>query len=348
MKQGIKRILILFVIFSILFTNTLPVYAKNISQQPDKKPAYVLVYHDLATGVDTMITAAEAKSKFGLNIDPETLSVCTQPQKPMGKLTEKHLTEEEIKQIEDANKNGIDEFNKCNIFAPYSNVSTKQMTASINATAESNAETRTLVANPGQYPYCSTAKIYSGNTWIGTGFAIGARVLATARHCLQDSNGWKSSLIAYFGFDNNANTYRYKAENPVAYISCPAETMTETLEDWVFVVWGEDTVSYVGHFGMTGAGYTGMPVKTMGYPQDLNGGNKMYECSGTILDCRDYDFESDLRVYPGQSGSPVYEVGADGPYAIAIMTHTWYPVNRSLARRIDSSLVEWLISNGYN
>lgn len=66
MKQGIKRILILFVIFSILFTNTLPVYAKNISQQPDKKSAYVLVYHDLATGVDTMIIADEAKSKFGL------------------------------------------------------------------------------------------------------------------------------------------------------------------------------------------------------------------------------------------------------------------------------------------
>ena len=46
----------------------------------------------------------------------------------------------------------------------------------------------------------------------------------------------------------------------VGYIVCPAETMTETLEDWAFVVWDKDIINYTGCYGLTGAGYNGMPV----------------------------------------------------------------------------------------
>ena len=76
----------------------------------------------------------------------------------------------------------------------------------------------------------------------------------------------------------------------------------------------------------------------------------MYKCSGTITSCNDYDFWSDLRVYNGQSGSPVYEETSSGAYAIAIMTHSSFPVNgtnNALSRRIDSGLIGWLIENGY-
>lgn len=101
---------------------------------------------------------------------------------------------------------------------------------------------------------------------------------------------------------------------------------------------------------MSGAAYEGMPVNTIGYPQDLNNGNKMYECSGTITECRDYDFNCNLRAYYGQSGSPVYEQAESGPYAIGILTHSSFPVNgtnNALVRRIDSGLIGWLIDNGY-
>ncbi len=106
-----------------------------------------------------------------------------------------------------------------------------------------------MVTDLMKYPYCCIAKIYSGGSWLGTGFAVSNRLLATARHCVTDRRGWKSSLTAYF---------------------------------------------------------------------------------------------CDLRVFGGQSGSPVYELGADGPYALAIITQSRFPVDgtdRSIARRIDGSLV---------
>lgn len=349
MKQNIKRILTLLIILSVLCTGSAPIYAMNVSGQSDKESDYVLIYHDIETGIDTKITAAEAKFRFGLDIDKQMRTISTKPQKPTIELTEKHLTEQEIQEVEKANINGINYFNNMISLEPPL-TQNSEILSKTNSIQRSSGETRTVVTDLHKYPYYCNAKLYSGDRWIGSGFAIGKNLLATARHCLQNSDGWASSVKAYFGFDNNVNTYIYKAENPVGYIVCPAETMTETLEDWAFVVWDKDIINYTGCYGLTGAGYNGMPVKTIGYPQDLNGGNKMYESSGTITNCRDYDFDCDLRVYYGQSGSAVYEEGVDGAYAIAIVTHSSFPVNgtnNALARRIDSSLIGWFFDNGY-
>lgn len=339
----------------LLFTNAPLIMAMDTSVQSNESTDYVLAYYDIATGVETMLTAKEAKIRFGLDVDPDTLVISAEPKKPTEEPVEKKLTEKEEKEVAEANKRGIERFyeldaDRKNSLVPMSEQINTWQPESADRIADSDIETRTVVSDLHQHPYYSTAKIYTGDTWIGTGFAVGKNLLATARHCIQKSDGWVSSVTAYFGFNNNINTYIYKADNAVGYIYYPTETITNGLEDWAFVVWGTDTVSSTGCFGMNGAGYTGMPVKTIGYPQDLDNGNRMYECSGTITSCSDYDFICSLRVYNGQSGSPAYQETAEGPYAIGIVTSSWFPVNgtnAAVARRIDSGLVGWLIENGY-
>ena len=96
-------------------------------------------------------------------------------------------------------------------------------------------------------------------------------------------------------------SYFYKANNAIGYIYYPSSTIESSLQDWAFVVWNTNTVYSTGCYGMKGDGYNGMAVSTVGYPQDLDSGNYMYKCSGTITSCNDYDFWSDLRVYKSQN-----------------------------------------------
>lgn len=355
MKQRIKSILSLCIAILLIYSNTPFVMAKDTSNQPNESKDYVLAYYDIATGVETMLTAREAKIRFGLNVDPDTFEISADPKKATEDVVEKKLTTKETQALTEANKRGIKRFNSSDIngeneLIPDSDKNQLQQSKSATQTANTDPETRTMVSDVSQHPYYSIAKIYAEDTWIGTGFAVGKNLLATARHCVQGRDGWASSVTAYFGFKNNKGTYTYKANNSIGYIYYPTETVTSTLEDWAFVVWGTDTTPSTGCFGMSGAGYTGMSVKTAGYPQDLDNGNIMYECSGTITSCTDYDFWSDLRVFNGQSGSPVYEENASGPYAIGIITNSWFPANgtnAALARRIDSGLIGWLFENGY-
>lgn len=355
MKQRIKSILSLCIAMLLIFSNAPLIMAKDASEQSNESTDYVLAYYDIATGVETMLTAKEAKIRFGLNVDPDTLAISAEPKKATEEVIEKELTKKEANEIAKANERGIEHFfeddtNGENSFVPASDNNQAWQSESTAQIADTTSEARTVVSNVHQQPYYSVAKIYTGDEWIGTGFAVGKNLLATARHCVQDGDGWAPSVTAYFGFENNKNTYTYKADNSIGYIYYPTETITNSLEDWAFVVWGTDTVSSTGCFGMSGAGYTGMSVKTAGYPQDLDNGNRMYECSGTITSCTDYDFQSDLRSAKGQSGSPIYEENASGAYAIGILTHKTFHANETysvVARRIDSGLIKWLIQNGY-
>lgn len=357
MNNMIKKLKFLFafcVLLGVSFSICPSVLAAdNTSTKTGTDSKNVLAYYDIATGEETMLTVEDAKERFGLNVDPNTLAISEEPKKPTKKITKQKLTRKETIDLKKADLKDMLFYNKqtanqASVFSLMSdNSETQAVKFSVQYSYSSN-ETRTMVSNVNQYPYYSIAKIYDGNNWRGTGFAVGYNLLATARHCLQSGSSWVNTVDAYFAYDNNKATYTYKASNPVGYIYYPVDTFESSTEaDWAFVVWGTNTVYSTGCFGMSGDGYTGMPVKTAGYPQDLNNGNKMYECSGSITVCNDYQIETNLRAYPGQSGSPIYQQTSSGPYAIAILTGTWFPTNHSIARRIDSGLVGWLIQNGY-
>lgn len=347
MEKKYKIVLSLVIVFVLLFgRNSMNITAQASGDASDNN-AYVLAYYDIATKTETMLTAKDVKQRFGINVNSSTLTISSEPQQPLMRPIEEKLSDEEKSDIADKDEKGINYFNTNNgsllLEESYSNKVSKSARATIG-------ETRSKISNPNTSPYYSTAKIYSSDQWIGTGFAVGYNLLATARHCLQNDAGWKSSITAYFGYNGNKGTYFYKANNAIGYIYYPSSTIESSLQDWAFVVWNTNTVYSTGCYGMKGDGYNGMAVSTVGYPQDLESGNYMYKCSGTITSCNDYDFWSDLRVYNGQSGSPVYEETSSGAYAIAIMTHSYFPVNgtnNALSRRIDSGLIGWLIENEY-
>lgn len=347
MKKRIQSIFSLCLVMAFIFSNSSAVIAKDTSGQSKECTDYVLAYYDIATGVETMLTAKEAKARFGLNVNPNTLAISAEPQKATETIEKKKLTEEEAKDIAIANKRGEEYFKKENAALSITNRKQELSPEFAAQAASTTSETRTVVTNMHKQPYYSVAKIYTNDQWIGTGFAVGKNLLAAARHSIQYDGEWVSSVTAYFGFENNNNTYTYKANNAVGYICYPTEQIGSQIKDWVFVVWGTNTVSYTGCFGMDGSAGTGTSVKTAGYPQDLDNGNRMYECTGTITSSSDYDFWTNLRVNNGQSGSPVYKETANGIYALGIVTGSWFPKNSSQARRIDSGIIGWLCDNGY-
>ncbi len=329
----IKGILLAAVL--ILLFAGMGVSASAKSEREETTYEKKLVYYDIKTKKETPLSKSDLKREFSIDIDAENSSIISKPQKAAKEISSKKLTPEEKSKLINANKEASPLF-------PFSFPILPQ----VNAAAI--PDIRTPVSNPNSFPYYCVAKIYGEHDqWLGTGFAVGKRLLATARHCIdKDANGnFHNTVTAYFGYDLNQSIYSYRTSDLAGYIYYP--TVSSHLDDWIFLVWGSDTVQNTGCFGMDGAGRNQLGVSTAGYPQDLQDGNRMYKCSGVITACRSWDFTCSLRASHGQSGSPVYYNTSGGPYAIGILTSAVIGSNIVDARRIDSGLVGWLRDSGH-
>lgn len=225
-------------------------------------------------------------------------------------------------------------------------------TASINDIASINTVTdnRKLVSNPDSFPYYCTCKLYlyyaDGTSACGTGFAVGKKLCATARHCITNSNNsWLTYVKAYYGY--NKGNYTYKATDLYGYIYYPDYTYGEIEGDYAFLIWNNTTSSDTGCFGMSGDASIGLSCSTMGYPTDLYNGLRMIYATGSISNYTDVNLFFTMQVKGGQSGSPIYITKSNGPYALGIVTHNSESAGYNIGRRLDSSLIGWLIEQGY-
>lgn len=352
-----KKIISVFIVFVMMIT----IMPQSVSaheegnntgyQVSDAGSDVVLAYYDVNTQTETLITADEiqdvvsgAQRRSSTNSTEFAPRSATEPQVP------KQLTYEEQEQLNEAQENTMEYYGE-----------TKSSRA---------VDNRTLVSNPQSDPYYRIAKLYFSKAtnaagtqkagYMGTGFAIGPNLCATARHCLTDDYGnWVSDFKAYYGYNGLNNTYSNLLTNVSGYIYYPAyitgtnsdgKVTTDSNYDVAFVIWGERTVEKTGCLGMSSSINTGLSLRTAGYPGDRDSGYRMYEAYGNVTSYTDLRLRCDnIYCNGGQSGSPYFD---SDYYARGVMTHT--DVNssggvsgESSGRRFDYTLIVWLQNNNY-
>lgn len=320
-------------------------------QLSDADSNAVLAYYDVKTQTETLITADEIQDVVsGTQRRSSTNSKEFLPQSATEPQVPKRLTDEEQELLNEAKNNTLEYYGE----TPFSRA----------------IDNRTLVSNPQGDPYYRIAKLYFSMAqnaagtqkegYMGTGFAIGPNLCATARHCLTDNYGnWVSDFKAYYGYNGMNNTYSNLLTNVSGYIYYPAyitgtnsdgTITTDSNYDVAFVIWGERTVEKTGCFGMNSAIDNGLSLRTAGYPKDRDGGYRMYEAYGDVTSYTDLQLRcNNIYCYGGQSGSPYFD---SDYYAHGILTHTDLDGSgrvsgESSGRRFDYELIVWLQNSNY-
>lgn len=354
----VKKIISILMVFALTIMmipqNVLAYDLENSNkyQGSDAGSEAVLAYYDVKTQTETLITEDElqaivSSSQMRRSTDTAEFApqTATEPQ------VQKPLTEIEKQRFDDAKNNTLEYYGE-----------TEKSTRAI--------DNRSIVSNPQADPYYRVAKLYYSKTtnaagtqkkgYMGTGFAVGPNLCATARHCLTDDYGnWSTDFSAYYGYDGRNNTYTHRFTNVSGYVYYPqyitgtgddGKITTDSNYDVAFVIWEERTVEKTGCFGMSSDISNGMSLRTAGYPSDRDNGYRMYEVYGFVTSYTDFRLRCDnIYCAGGQSGSPYFDANY---YVHGVMTHTrmlneTVVSGESSGRRYSDSLIVWLQNNNY-
>lgn len=354
MKKIISVLMVFVLTIMMIPQNVLAFDSENSNkyQMPDAGSDAVLAYYDVKTQTETLITEDELQAVLSSSQRRGNTSTAEfAPQTATEPQVQKSLTETEKQMFDEAKNNTLEYYGQ-----------SQMLTRAV--------DNRNLVSNPQADPYYRIAKLYFSHAtnaagtqkggYMGTGFAIGPNLCATARHCLTDDYGnWSTDFKAYYGYNGNNNTYSNLFTNVSAYIYYPqyitgtgadGKITTDANYDVAFVIWGERTVEKTGCFGMSSDISNGMSLRTAGYPGDRDYGNRMYEAYGSVTSYTSLRLGCDnIYCAGGQSGSPYFDASY---YAHGVLTHTnmlsaTVVSGESSGRRYDYSLIVWLQNNNY-
>lgn len=222
-------------------------------------------------------------------------------------------------------------------------------------------DNRQKVQNTAVGPYCNTVYIettYSnGNTYIGTGFVLGPKAIATAAHCLYNSDrgGYAASVKVVPAKNGNKEPYgsvlvTASADNLI--VSSDFIKSSGPNHDWGIILLDTNLGDKTGWLGLKwqSDSYTNTAVYNTGYPAVVNGqdsGKAMYVGTGTVKTSSDNTFKGTWDASAGNSGGPVYAYYSDSGYtAIGILTSgsqdstngSSFPLAYSTATRITKDM----------
>ena len=169
-------------------------------------------------------------------------------------------------------------------------------------------------------------------TWVDntqgscTGWYVGPRTLATAGHCVYNTeagtgHGWAKSIVVYAG--RNGATLPYGTATSHRVFSVVGWTSSgDPAYDFGGIQTNETTGNAVGYFGLTVlAGNTFPGAYTVqGYPGDKPAAT-MWRMSGAITNANINREWYNMDTFGGQSGSPLFRVASGKYYGYGIHTY---------------------------
>ena len=205
-----------------------------------------------------------------------------------------------------------------------------------------------LSANPWRQICALRIRSQSNQLYVGTGWFIGPKTLATAGHCvfLQDDGGWAKSIDvipAKFG-----SSTPFGKMTSTRFSAVDGWTVQASRDfDYGVIHLDSNTVGLqIGKFPVSSFSdgeLKNVVLKVSGYPADREQANFQFFHERPILRMTPTHLIYDIDTFGGQSGSPIWEdTEEDGVVAIGI--HTTGGVTSNSGTRINDDVIDNLVT----
>lgn len=205
-----------------------------------------------------------------------------------------------------------------------------------------------LADNPWRQICSLRIRSKSDRVYVGTGWYIGPKTLATAGHCvfLQDDGGWAKSIEvipARFGSTGEFGTLKAKR-----FSSVDGWTVQRLRDfDYGVIHLDSDRVGQqIGNFEVAAfpdAVLNAVNAKISGYPADRDQAQFQYFHERPIQSVTPTRLAYDIDTFGGQSGSPIWQDTVENGL-VAIGIHTTGAISGNSGTRINEHVITNLIS----
>jgi glutamyl endopeptidase len=191
-------------------------------------------------------------------------------------------------------------------------------------------DNRVRITATSQYPYRAIASLLitarDGSQWIGTGWFISPRTLATAGHCVYITNsgiaardGWVKTIQVMAGRNGSQLPYGSVTSSHFWSVKGWADSGDENY-DYGAIILPTPLGTTVGTFGMAvlpDAELKGSIANVTGYPGDKPSGTLWHDSKG-IAAVSATKVHYDIDTAGGQSGAAVYVIRDRKRYGVAV------------------------------
>jgi V8-like Glu-specific endopeptidase len=205
-------------------------------------------------------------------------------------------------------------------------------------------------ANPWRQICALRIRSKTGKMYVGTGWFIAPRVLATAGHCvfLQNEGGWAKSIDVIPAKAGVMEVFGKSTSGRFRAVDGWVKDQSRDFDYGVIVLDGAELGTRLGNFSVrtfNDASLKGAEAKISGYPADRDRAEYQYFHERPLQSTTNTRLNYDIDTFGGQSGSPIwidtYEHGL-----VAVGVHTTGGLSSNSGTRINldvlSNLVSWI------
>jgi V8-like Glu-specific endopeptidase len=187
----------------------------------------------------------------------------------------------------------------------------------------------------------------TGRSFVGTGWFISPRLLATAGHCvfMRDEGGWAASIDVIPGKFGDQDPYGRRTSSIFATVDGWVDEGGRDFDYGVILLEDTELGGAVGNFEVqaaTNAELTGATARISGYPADRDRAEFQYYHERTLTRISQSRLMYDIDTFGGQSGSPIWS--QENGKVVAVGIHTTGSVTGNSGTRISEPVLDNMIT----
>lgn len=207
-----------------------------------------------------------------------------------------------------------------------------------------------MKANPWRQICALRIRSKTNRTYVGTGWFIAPRVLATAGHCvfMQNEGGWAQEIEVIPGKAGESAVCGKITAKKFRAVDGWVAGQNRDFDYGVIVLPDGAIGTKVGNFAVRSlddASLKGMDAKISGYPADRDQAAYQYFHERPLMSTTQTRLNYDIDTFGGQSGSPIW-IDSENHGLVAVGVHTTGGASSNSGTRINSdvigNLIDWI------